>query len=70
MPRTNLSPGSRAIAEQRTTDRRLDALERRPPAVPVLTDNPPPESRCNLWIVGTQLRYRDADGTIRRLTTT
>jgi hypothetical protein len=70
MPRSNLSSSSRAVIEQRATERRLTALERRPLAVPVLEDDPPPESRCNLWIVGGQLRYRDADGTVRRLATT
>jgi hypothetical protein len=70
MPRPNLSTGSRAVADQRTTQRRLTALERRPPSVPVLTEDPPPESRCNLWIVGSQLRYRDATGTVRRVTAT
>ncbi|WP_159944813.1 MULTISPECIES: hypothetical protein [unclassified Nocardiopsis] len=70
VPRSNLSATSRAVAEQRTIERRLAALERRPLAVPVLSEDPPPESRCNLWIVGSQLRYRDAGGTVRRVTAT
>ncbi|MEV6817839.1 hypothetical protein AB0M72_03695 [Nocardiopsis dassonvillei] len=70
MPRSNLSPGSGAVAAERATGRRITALERRPLAVPVLEDDPSPQSRCNLWIVGSQLRYRDAGGTVRRVTAT
>jgi hypothetical protein len=70
MPRSNTSVTARVLAAERTTERRLAALERRPLAVPVLAEDPPPESRCNLWIVGAQLRYRDATGTVRRVTAT
>ncbi|GAA4907998.1 hypothetical protein [Streptomonospora salina] len=70
MPRSNLSPQHRAITNERALERRVAALERRTFAVPVLGEDPPADSVCNLWIVGSQLRYRDASGTVRRVATT
>lgn len=70
MPRSNLSPAHRALIADRAVERRVAALERRTPVVPVLNDDPPADSRCNLWVVGSQLRYRDADGIVRRVTAT